>query len=71
MDKNIVDFLVQFYGSQAALGKAIGIAQPSVNRWKQNNRVPMLRAQAIIEDAKGRGFPIKPEHFFGERGVAA
>ena len=34
---------IDFYGSQAELARAVGIAQPSVWEWVNSGRIPQLR----------------------------
>ena len=57
--KNIlltVQDLVEFFGSQTALGRALGIKQPSVHEWVSTNHLPIRRAIQIerITDGKIR-----------------
>jgi DNA-binding transcriptional regulator YdaS (Cro superfamily) len=35
--------VLNHFGTQAALARALGMSQPSVNRWVQTKRIPYLR----------------------------
>lgn len=58
---NIVDRLVEQFGSQAALARELGISQPSVSDWRTRGRVP---AERVLDLERLSGVPrhdIRPD----------
>lgn len=39
--------VIEHYGSQANVGRALGVSQPSIWEWVQNGRVPLVRQYQI------------------------
>lgn len=64
METNPVQRLVRKFGSQARLGVAAGVKQPSVSEWESKGYVPGSRHQRILEWGKAHGIDVSPEDFF-------
>lgn len=61
---NPVDSLIERFGSQAALGEAAGVSQPSVWKWRKRGFVPSDRIPEILKAAKQRGIALEHRDFF-------
>lgn len=72
----IVQQVIDVFGSQAALGKAIGIDQSAVSLWKQKGIIPTRRQREIIDisrtmHAEGQiKSVVEPNDFFELRPAA-
>lgn len=61
MTKNVVDHLVEIFGSQNAVAKVAECKQSSVADWKRENRVPSQRIEIMLRNAPDR---LTPTDFF-------
>lgn len=61
---NPVDSLIERFGSQAALGEAAGVSQPSVWKWRKRGFVPSDRIPDILKAAANRGIHLEHRDFF-------
>ena len=61
---NVVDLLVEKFGSQDAVAKAAGCSQSAVSDWKRDNRVPSRRIAILLKNAAADGVELGPRDFF-------
>ena len=61
MTTNIIDRLVEKFGSQAALAQAAGVTQPSVSGWRKAGHVPAKRQARLMASARASGVDLGPE----------
>jgi len=52
--------LLDYFGKQAVIARALGVAQPSVNAWFESGEVPMGRQYQVELGTKGQLRASKP-----------
>ncbi len=58
---NVVDRLVEKFGSQAELARAVGVSQPTVWAWKRRGVVPARRIGPLLKKAHELGIQLNAE----------
>jgi len=72
-DANSAAYIIRLCGGAAAVAEMTGTDVSRVHRWTYSEErggtggtIPMGKAQILLNAAKAKGIPLKPEHFFGE-----
>ena len=64
--KEKVNRLIDAFGSQSGLARAIGVTPQAVQKWARRGVVPAPRVKDVVVLARGFGIDVKPEDLNSE-----
>lgn len=61
---NVVERIIEKFGSQEAVAKAVGVTQPTVSYWKETGFIPARRQEQLLQAARDKQIDLTEADFF-------